>query len=125
MKTLPSSKQYVALASAARTADATSETIESPLTKGVHVVIDVTAVTATPSVVPKIQAYDIASATWYDILVGAAITGVSQVVLRVYPGCIAVTNLVANDAMPPRFRVFMDHADTDSITYSVGLTCLL
>ena len=126
MQTLPSSKHIIALASAQRTVDATSSTIDSPLTKGVHVIIDVTSINAvTPSVTPHIQGYDVASATWYDILVGAAITTVSQVVLRVYPGCIAVANLVANDAMPPRFRISIVHGDADAIDYSVGVITLL
>lgn len=87
---------------------------------GLHLVIDVTAVTATPSVVPKIQGKDRVSGKYYDLLVGAAITAEGTTVLKVFPGASPVANAVANDHLPRVWRVVLTHADTDSITYSVA-----
>jgi hypothetical protein len=85
-----------------------------------HIIIDVTAASATPSVVFKIQGKDPASGKYYDILVSVAITGVGTTVLKVGPGLTAAANLVANDMIPAVWRVIGTHADTDSITYTVG-----
>jgi len=85
-----------------------------------HVIIDVTAVTATPALTVKIQGKDRASGKYYDILVSAAIATVSTTVLKVGPGLTAAANLVANDFLPAIWRVTVTHGDTDSATYSVG-----
>lgn len=108
-------------ASEARTATPTAVTINDRHVEGVQVVISATASAATPSVVPTIDGYDPLSDTWYNILTGAAITGVSAVVLRVHPDLAAVANLTANDFLPRTWRVVMTHGDADSITYSVGV----
>jgi len=108
-------------ASTARTATPTSVSIDDRRVKGIHVVISATAASATPSVVPTIDGWDPLSETWYNILTGAAITGVSAVILRVHPDLLAVTNLAAGDFLPARYRVVMTHGDADSITYSVGI----
>jgi hypothetical protein len=115
----------ILLPSAARTADATAGPYSNPKHRGLHVVIDVTAAADTPSVVPHIQAQDPATGTWYDILVGAAITGAGTTVLKVYPGLAAVANLVADQGLPGLWRLFMDAADADSLTYSVGAHLLV
>lgn len=110
-----------ALASAARTATNNSGDIANNSGNSVHVIINVTAATATPSVVPTIQGKDTVSGAYYNLLVGAAITGTGTTVLKVYPNAVAVANLVANDFVPKTFRVLMTHADADSITYSIGV----
>lgn len=88
--------------------------------RGMHLIIDVTAIAATPSVVPSIQGFDGVSGKYYDILVGAAIVATGTTILKVFPGATIVANLVANDFMPGRWRLLMTHADADSITYSVS-----
>ena len=88
---------------------------------GMHLIIDVTAIAATPSVVPSIQGYDATSNKYYDILVGAAITATGTTVLKVFPGATPAANTVANDFMPGRWRLLMTHADADSITFSVAV----
>lgn len=107
-------------ASAARTAAPTLVDQTNEGAKGVHVVIDVTAVTADPSVVFTIEGKDPASGKYYTILASAAIVGTGTTVLRVFPGATAAANLTANDVIPKTWRVKCVHADTDSITYSVG-----
>lgn len=108
--------------SAARTATPTAvmqDDVDHPRLGG-HFVIHISAITADPSVVPTIDAYDTHSEQWYNILTGAAITGTGLVVLKVYPGVTATENLAVSDFLPRKWRLVMTHADTDSITYSVS-----
>jgi len=104
---------------AARTATLNSDDKDCH-SRGVHVIIDVTVDPALASIVPKIQGYDPTSGKYYDLLVGVAITAVGTTVLKVYPGIAASANVAASDMVPPVWRVRMEHADADSITYSVG-----
>ena len=107
--------------SVARTATPTATTqVSYRAERGGHFVIDVTAATATPSVVPTIEAYDATSDSWYTILTGAAITATGTTVLKVYPGIAVQANATASDVLPQTWRVTMTHADTDSITYTVS-----
>lgn len=92
----------------------------NPHFRGGAVVINVSAVTASPSVIPKIQGYDPISATYYDILTGAAITGTGQTVLKVYPGLTVAANVAVSDFLPAQWRLIMTHGDTDSITYTAS-----
>ena len=108
------------LESAARTATVASRDQVNWHGKGLHLVIDVTAVTATPSVVFTIQGKDVTSGKYYTILASAAITGTGTTVLRVHPALTAAANLVANDILPLHWRVNAVHGDADSITYSVA-----
>lgn len=107
-------------ASAARTATHNSDDIPNPHARGLVVTIDVTAITATPSVVFKIQAKDDASGKYRDVLESAAITGTGTTVLRVHPSLTASANVTAKDVVGATYRVLATHADADSITYSVG-----
>lgn len=107
-------------ASAARTASANSADFGNEGYRGVHVVIDATAATATPSVVFTIEGKDPVSGKYYTILASAAVTGISTTVLRVFPGATAAANTVANDGIPGTWRVTATAADADSITYSVA-----
>lgn len=87
-----------------------------------HLIIDVTAVTATPSVQLAIQALDPVSGKYYDLLTGvAAITGVGTTVFRVGKDIISAAALASEDFVPESLRFSFTHADADSITYSVGL----
>lgn len=115
-------KRQVALyTSAARTATPTAvEATTERGERGLHLVIDVTAVTATPSVVPTIDGYDDLSGKWYNLLTGNAITATGTTVLKIYPGIATSANAAASDVIPGRIRVVMTHADADSATYSVA-----
>lgn len=113
------------LASAARTATTNSMDQTNYNGRGLHLVIDCTAATDTPSIVFTIQGKDELSAAYYTILASAAITGISTTVLRVYPGLTAVANTVASDVLPRIWRVNAVHADMDSITYRVGASVIL
>jgi len=108
----------VLYASAARTVSPTAVAQSNVSCRGVVVFIDVTAVTASPSVVFTIQGRG-DDDEWYDILASAAVTATGNTVLRVYPGLTASANAVANDVLPGTWRVSAVHGDADSITYKV------
>ena len=112
--------RFEVYASAARTATPDTQELEVAGYRGLHLIIDCTDATATPSVVFTIQGVDRVSAKVYTILASAAITGTGTTILRVGPGLTASANVVANDVLPPVIRILATHADTDSITYSVG-----
>jgi hypothetical protein len=112
-------EETILLPSTERIATVNAPGHKPPWARGMHLVVDVTAITDTPSVVPKIQGFDQGAGDWYDILVGAAITGTGKTVLKIAPGLTAAANLVANDILPERFRAVLTHDDADPITYSV------
>lgn len=103
---------------AARTATS-SATLPCESAQGLFF-IDVTAVTATPSVVFTIAGVSPTDAsTEYTILTSAAITATGLTVLRVSPHLTAAANTIAKDILPAAIKVTATHADTDSITYEV------
>src|SRR5688572_16303031 len=120
MRAVPT--QQAVYASAARTETPTATTfVNEHGHRGLHLIIDVTAVAATPSVVFTIQGVSPLGDDAYTLLASAAITGTGTTILRVYPGLTAAANTVANDVLPAQWRVAAVHADTDSITYSVKI----
>lgn len=112
------------LVSAARTATVNTDVVANRGHRGLHLIIDATAASDTPSVVFTIQGYSPTGDDYYTILASAAITGTGTTVLRVYPGLTAAANTIANDVLPHLWRVNAVHADGDSITYSVAATLL-
>lgn len=107
-------------ASAARTADPDTIELEVAGYRGIHLVIDCTAATGSPSVVVSILGVDRVSGKTYSLLASAAITGTGTTVLKVGPGLAVSANASANDLLPPVIRIVPDHTGTDSITYSIG-----
>jgi hypothetical protein len=90
--------------------------------RGLHLTIDVTAITGTtPTITVTVQGKDVASGKYYTILASAAISTVSTTVLRVYPGLTAAANLVASDIMPKTWRISYTIAGTTpSVTATIG-----
>jgi len=113
------------LASAARTASTNSADFVNHNATGAHFIINVSALSDTPSIVVTVQGLDDASGVYYDVLVGTAITTTGITVLKVHPGINPIVNGSANDMLPRTYRVNVAHADTDSITYSVGANLTL
>lgn len=105
--------------SAARTASATSSVFPSGGARGLILIIDATALSATPSVTFTIQGVSPVGADTWTILASAAVTSAATSVLRVYPGLTAAANTVANDVLPGQWQVTATAADSDSLTYSV------
>lgn len=75
----------------------------------------------TVSVTPKIQELLPDGSSYRDILAGAAVTANGNVTLIVYPGAVAVSNLVANEPLPHKFRVLLTATwgGTDAIDVTV------
>ena len=113
------------LASAARTVAVDTADQSNIRGRGLHLVIDVTVDPASASITPTIQGKDVVSGKYYTILVGSAIAATGTTILRVYPGCIASANLIANDVLPKTWRLSMAVADGDSITYSIGASLII
>lgn len=113
------------LASAARTASVNSADFVNYNAKGAHFIIDVTAITDTPSITVTIQGKDALSSEYYDILTGVAITATGTTILKVYPGIGQIANGAASDILPRTYRVSVAHDDTDSITYSIGVNLVI
>ena len=116
----------VALASAARTASVNSSQLRKPKwARGVKVFINCTVDPAAASVVFTIaEAGPIATTTYSTLLVSAAIAGVGQTVLTIYPGVTPANNVALSAPLGDLWRVQAVAADADSITYSVGFTYL-
>jgi len=85
--------------------------------------INVTAISATPSVTFHIDMRDPVSGGYVTVLSSAAIvaTTAAPVILQVHPLMTPVTNLVAQYMVTAQIRIRAVHGDTDSITYSVGI----
>jgi len=121
---MPNGKKSTAVyASAARTATPTAVTVDVGRFRGCVVIIDTTAAGTSPSTVPKIEGVNAAGVV-YPLLTGAAITGVGQVALKVYPGITAATNVAVSDVAPERVKVTMTHGNATSHTYSVELVAI-
>lgn len=109
------------LASAARTATPDTEELELPAgTRFVTLVIDVTAVTSTPSTTVTIAGVDRTSGKLFTIGTSAALAGTGTVTLKVGPGLTAAGTTVYNDMVPPVIRITSTHGNANSMTYSVG-----
>lgn len=123
---LPGADRFEILASAARTADPDTQEFDVSGVdyRGAYFIIDVTAVTATPSITVTVAGVDRVSGQTFDILASAAITSDSTTTLQIGPGITAAANTDEDSYLPPVFRVSVTHADADSITYSIaGLLC--
>ncbi|MFH8405570.1 hypothetical protein ACH4FX_12455 [Streptomyces sp. NPDC018019] len=125
IRPLPSaSRTFMVLPSAARTADPDTQEFEV-IGRGygyraLVLTVDVTAITASPGLTVTVSGVDRVSGKLYTVLASASLVATGTTVLRIGPGLAAVTNLTAADYLPPVWRVTVTHADTDSITYSVG-----
>lgn len=107
-------------ASAARTATPAAATLACGYARGVHVVVDVTAIVTAPSITVTIDQQDVTSGKWYNLLTSAALVAVGTTVLRIYPGIVAAANVAANDALAEVIRITVTHGNANSITYSVS-----
>lgn len=112
--------RFEVYASAARTASPDTQELEVAGYRSIHLVVDATAATGSPSVVVTILGVDRVSGKTYTLLASAAITGTGTTILKVGPGLPVSANASANDALPPVIRIAPVHTGGDSITYSVG-----
>ena len=108
--------------SAAITATATSADLSNPTHHGAKFIINVSAYTS-GNITPRIQAPVPSSpSTYYDILVGTAISSTGTTVLKIGPGIAASSNAAAQDSLPPVYRVVLGGASSPVMTVSVDVT---
>lgn len=112
--------QKVVYASAARTATPTAVIVNTSRVKALRVVIDATAIAATPSVVVTIDAVDSLSGKFVNLLTSAAITAVSTTTLTIALGATVAANVSASAPLGDAVRITLTHGDADSITYTVS-----
>ena len=124
MKQCNQAHEVTLLASAVRAAANTSADQENWDAKGVVIVLDITSVPTTDTITLTIQGKDPASGKYYTILAGAAQVAAATVVMRVYPGLTAISNLTFGDALPNHWRVSIAHSAASNFTYSVGASYL-
>jgi hypothetical protein len=116
------------LASAARTADTASADQTNYNHRGAIIWVDVTARAGSTTMTPYVQVKDPATDQYNTGWGGSAIdTADGTRVYYFYPG--ASTTASFSDetclAFPRTWRFFLDHSDTDSITYSVGAAMII
>lgn len=111
-------------ASAARTATTIGTSQTNKFHKGIVFTVDMTAVTATGSIVFTLQGYDSLSTKWYTILATAAITTVTPGTYSAFPGAPATANVSANFQLPKTWRIIATAANGVSMTYSVSADLL-
>ena len=87
---------------------------------GLHLIIDITAVTATPALTITVDGVDRVSGKTYNLITSTVIATAVTTVLKVSPGITVAANLAVAMNLPPVFRVSVAHGDTDSATYSIG-----
>ena len=95
------------------------DNIKAAGNRGVMVVLDVTVVPGVDTVQLVIERKFPLSGKYVQVLAAAARVATGTDVLTVYPGCIAVANVTANDAMPDQYRARVVHSAGTSFTYSV------
>lgn len=110
------------LASAARTATTTSDDQTNLTGKAAQVVLNVSSITASPSITLTIQGKDSISGNYYTIITGAAVVGTGTTTYTAGLGVASVANVAIGTVLPKTWRVSIAHGDTDSITYSVSAT---
>lgn len=113
---------FLVLPSAARTATPT-DTYEYELpghARGLHLIIDATAVTSTPAVTVTVAGVDRVSGKTYTLLASTAIATAVTTVLKIGPGLPVSANVSANDLLPSVIRISVSHGNANSITYSIG-----
>jgi len=113
----------VALVSAARTANTSSDWIENTGCNGVLVILDVTA-GSTLSLTLTIQAYDPASGKAVTMATATtAVTGISTNGYVLYPNSNAGLTVTLG-VLPNVFRISVNHGNGNSATYSVGYSLI-
>ncbi len=93
--------------------------------RGVRVTLDVTDVSASPSVTLFIDARDAASGKYKNLLTGAAVVTAVTNVYVVYPALTAVANAVVSDVLPHTWRVKVVANNANNAVYSVSASLLL
>lgn len=119
--------EYTVYASSAYTA-AQDKDLQNPVGSGVEVIVDITAVTGTPTnMTVTIRGKDTTSGKYYTLLASAALTGVGTTVYRIFPGAAETANVSTNKFLPKNWNVSVTATGVDgsnNFTYSIGAQIL-
>ena len=121
---LPTYSKVIAtlLASASRTITQTSADIPTYNMESIAVTLDMTVITAGPSVTLAINYKDPASGKYVPLLTGAAVTTISTNPYKLGPGLTAAANAIANAVLPDIIQIVVTANNANAGTYSVGYT---
>ena len=116
---MPNSRKTI-VGSAARTTTTTFGPFINRQGRSLRITVLATALSATPSVVPKIQSVSPGGVAT-DLLTGTAITTAAptEQVLLITPDLAASANVIAQTVAPSRYNVVMTAGDADSLTYAI------
>lgn len=114
----------VLLASAARAASQSLDR-ENNRSRGVELILDITAVPGAVTVTLKVRTKDKASGKYLDLLASAVQSAVGTVRLVLYPGVAAVANQKADDVLPKNYNVQVLHSGAGNFTYTLAEQLLL
>jgi len=112
------------MASAAHTTTNNSGSQTNLSAQGAHIIWDISATGGAVLLTPSVQALDVASGKWYDVLVGSLQVTTGTIVLKIHPGLPGVANKTAADGLPVTWRFVVTHGNATSATYSVGVNYL-
>ena len=115
--------EFTAINASSATTDQSSGDCINLTGKGVRVTLTTTAV-GTASLTLHIQAKDVATSTYADLLVGTAVTTNTSKVYVVYPTLTPSANAIAQDVVPHTFLVKVVHGNGNAATYTVGCSIL-
>lgn len=87
--------------------------------RGAHIIVNVSAYTSGTYTL-YVQGKDPVSGTYYNILVGTALSATGISIYKIYPGVSVLVNGSASDILPRIWRVRLVGASTPSMTFSVG-----
>lgn len=113
------------IASTSTGSNAASAVQQNNNSRGLHVMIDVTAVTGGSTITPSIQGLDNTSNQFYDLLIGLPINAIGLTIIKLYPGITGSPNISANDILPRNWRVFVENTGGGSYTFSVGANLVI
>jgi hypothetical protein len=114
-----SNSQFTVLPAAVRTAaQVNSSDYANNFYRGVHAIVTVSGYVS-GSYTVTIQGKNLATGSYYDLLVGTAIIANGQTVLKLYPGINGVANGAASDFLPQTWRVQLNGAASPNMTIAV------
>lgn len=122
---MPANKTGAALASAARTATATSETFVNTEHKGIVVYLRVTAAGAGGGLSVRVRGIDPVSKAALEINADPTdVTATGTTTYVIYPGASAGATQSTSGILPRNWDIVVNAANTDSYTYSVGYSLI-
>lgn len=94
--------------------------------RGVHVAVDITAMSGTlPVLTIYIEGLDTASGKWYTLLASAALNLTGLNLLTIYPGVATVANVAVSQVLPATWRIRWTISGVGATTTATFGACML